>query len=126
MPTAQSTTPQAAGDLFNFNLQRRDIRQIHRIRFHNPRALHDCLRSVQARQAGAARLPRQAAQLKAVAVFKPAVRGRVDDEGNILRREHIVDIRRIAGDFVDRLSRHARCHERLARAGRCIEPYRER
>ena len=50
------------------------------------------------------------------------MRGRVDDEGNILRREHIVDIRRIAGDFVDRLSRHARCHERLARAGRCIEP----
>lgn len=80
MPTAQSNTPQAAGDLFNFNLQRCDIRQIHRIRFHNPRALHDCLRSVQARQAGAARLHRQAAQLKAVAVFKPAVRGRVDDE----------------------------------------------
>ena len=36
-------------------------------------------RQVQARQAGAARLHRQAAQLKAVAVFKPAVRGRVDD-----------------------------------------------
>ena len=95
---------------------------MHRVRFNNARALHNRLRRVEARQARAAGLHRQAAQFEAVAVFEPAVRGRVDDEGNVLRREHIVDIGRFAGNLVDRIGVYARLHERLARAGRSIEP----
>ena len=73
--TAHSAFHLRCGLLDMISLKRCNIRQMHRVRFNNTRALHDCLRCIKARQTRAAGLHRQAAQFKAVAVFKPAVCG---------------------------------------------------